>query len=149
MAKKTVITKVLDVNTSDAIVEFPQNRTLMVEQLTDTPPSKAEIQKDFACLQDLFDHYQPNIKNLEYEDLQGKTVKEDLAFRELKDFEPDSVIKNSQFLSDLKMTRDSYDKVEQQLMRNKALRDALSNEESRQNLVKSLQALLAELQQNK
>ena len=34
MARKTVITKVLPVNTSEAIIEFPQNRTLIVEQLT-------------------------------------------------------------------------------------------------------------------
>ena len=149
MARKTVITKVLDVNTSDAIVEFPQNRTLMVEQLTDTAPTKAEMQKDFSCLQDIFDHYQPNIKGVEFEDMEGKPVKEDLAFRELRDFDPESLLKNSGFLNDLKLTKESYEKIEQQLIKNKALREALNNEESRQSLVASLQALLAELQQSK
>lgn len=149
MAKKTVITKVLDVNTSDAIVEFPQNRTLLVEQLTDTPPSKAEMEKDFTNLQDVLDHYQPRIKNFEYEDATGKTVKEDIAFHELKDFEPDSIVKNSQFLSDLRMSMESYEKLEQQLRRNKALREALADEGSKEALISTLQALLAELQQSK
>jgi predicted component of type VI protein secretion system len=148
MAKKTVITKVLEVNTNDAIIEFPQNRTLMIEQLTDTSPAKAEMQRDFSTLQDIFEHYRPSIKNIELENVGGKEVKEDLAFNELKDFEPDSILKNSQFLSSLKMTKDSYDKIEQQLVRNKALREALNDSDTRKNLISSLQSLLAELQQN-
>jgi len=149
MTKKTVITKILGPNTSDAIIEFPQNRTLIVEQLTDAPPVKAEMQKEFTSLQDIFEFFHPNIKNMEMEDMQGKEVKEDLSFNELKDFEPDNILRNSTFLNNLKIMKDSYDKIEQQLIRNKALRNALSDPDSRKNLLLSLQALLAELQQNK
>ena len=35
MAKKTVITKVLDADAQDGIIEFPQNRTLYADQFTD------------------------------------------------------------------------------------------------------------------
>ena len=110
MAKKTVITKVLDVNTSEAIIEFPQNRTLMVEQFTDNAPTKAELKNDFSSLQDIFDNYKPNA-DVEFDDAQGKTVKENLAFNELKDFETEQLLKNSPFLQSLKLDRDAYEKI--------------------------------------
>ena len=145
MAKKTVITKVLDVNTSDAIIEFPQNRTLMVEQLTDSAPTKAEFKNEFSSMQDVFDNYKPNA-DVEFEDAQGRTVKENLAFNELKDFETEQLLKNSPFLQSLKLDRDAYEKIALQLMKNKPLKEALMSEDSKENLVKALQALLAELQ---
>lgn len=42
MAKKTVITKVLDANAQDGIIEFPQNRTLYADQFTDVAPNTDE-----------------------------------------------------------------------------------------------------------
>ena len=38
--KKTVISKVLDAEVVDGIIEFPQNKTLYVEQFTDMAPVK-------------------------------------------------------------------------------------------------------------
>ena len=42
MARKTVITKVLDVDAQDGIIEFPQNRTLYADQFTDEGPYSDE-----------------------------------------------------------------------------------------------------------
>lgn len=145
MAKKTVITRVLEVETSDAIIEFPQNRTLLVEQLTDEPPAKAEIKKGLRTMEDVFNHYKPNVK-LEFEDSNGQSRKETLAFNELRDFEMDGLIKNSQFLKDLGTEKENYFKIEKQLRANKVLREAISDPESKTSLILSLQALLKELQ---
>ena len=41
MAKKTVISKVLDAEAVDGIIEFPQNKTLYVDQFTDRAAVKA------------------------------------------------------------------------------------------------------------
>ena len=38
--KKSVISKVLDAEVVDGIIEFPQNKTLYVEQFTDMAPVK-------------------------------------------------------------------------------------------------------------
>ena len=38
MAKKTVISKVLDAEAVDGIIEFPQNKTLYIDQFTDMAP---------------------------------------------------------------------------------------------------------------
>jgi hypothetical protein len=146
MARKTVITKVLDVNTSDAIVEFPQNRTLMIEQLTDSAPTKVDFQHEFATMDDVFDHYKPNV-DIEFENVNGMPVKENVKFNAIKDFGEDGLMKNSTFLNEVNLDIKTYDAMEQQLMKNKVLRDALSNENSRKDLVVALQAILAELQQ--
>ena len=47
MARKTVITKVLEVNAQDGIIEFPQNRTLYADQFTDAPPVTDEERECF------------------------------------------------------------------------------------------------------
>lgn len=144
MAKKTVITKVLDVETSDAIVEFPQNRTLIAEQLTDEAPVKPEIIKGLKTMDDIFNYYKPNVK-VEFEDPDGQSKKENIHFGSLRDFEKDGLMKSSEFLKELGLTRESYVKIEKQLRTNKVLRDAISDPESRVALIKSLQALLKEL----
>ena len=145
MARKTVITRVLEVETSDAIIEFPQNRTLLVEQLTDEPPAKAEVVKGLRTMEDVFKKFQPAIKH-EFEDPNGQTKKETLSFGELRDFEMDGLIKNSQFLKDLKNQKEDYLKIEKQLRANKVLREAISDAGSKADLIQSLQALLKELQ---
>jgi hypothetical protein len=144
MAKKTVITRVLDVETSDAIVEFPQNRTLLAEQLTDEAPVKPEIVKGLRTMDDIFNHYKPNVK-VEFEDPDGQSKKENLHFDNLRDFEKEGLIKNSEFLKELGLKRESYMKIEKQLRTNKVLREAISDPESKIALIKSLQALLKEL----
>ncbi|MFH1119793.1 MAG: hypothetical protein V1775_08205 [Bacteroidota bacterium] len=145
MARKTVITRVLEVETSDAIIEFPQNRTLLVEQLTDEPPAKAEVVKGLRTMEDVFNKYKPSIK-LEFEDMNGQSRKETMDFNELRDFEMDGLIKKSQFLKDLKNQKEDFLKIEKQLRANKVLREAVSDPESKADLIKSLQALLKELQ---
>jgi len=148
MAKKTVITRVLEVETSDAIVEFPQNRTLLVEQLTDEAPTKAAIVKDLRTMDDVFNHYKPSVK-MEFEDKNGQTRKETLDFSELREFEKDGLLKKSHFMKELKTDQESYLKIEKQIRVNKALRDAISDPESKGSLIKTLQALLKELQDAK
>lgn len=46
MAKKTVITKVLDTDAQDGIIEFPQNRTLYVDQFTSKAPTRTTTGRD-------------------------------------------------------------------------------------------------------
>jgi hypothetical protein len=144
MAKKTVITRVLDVETSDAIVEFPQNRTLLAEQLTDEAPVKPEIVKDLRTMEDIFDYFKPNVK-LEFEDPDGQTKKENLLFSNLRDFDKEGLMKNSAFLNDLGLQRESYLKIEKQLRTNKVLRDAVSNPMAKTAVIQALQAILKEL----
>ncbi len=146
MAKKTIIAKVLDVEAQDGIIEFPQNRTLYVEQLTDKAPIKPDGVFEPETLEEVFDHYKPEKKNVEMLDQNGKSVKENFQFGSLKDFDDKGLIEQSEFLKNQKSMIESYNLIEQQLLRNKLLRKAFEDEDARKNLVTALQALLSELQ---
>lgn len=146
MAKKTIIAKVLDVEAQDGIIEFPQNRTLYVEQLTDKAPIKPDGVFEPETLEEVFDHYKPEKKNVEMLDQHGKSVKENFQFGSLKDFDDKGLIEQSEFLKNQKSMIESYNLIEQQLLRNKLLRKAFEDEDARKNLVTALQALLSELQ---
>ena len=148
MAKKTVISKVLDAEAVDGIIEFPQNKTLYVDQFTDMAPVKPGEVFQPETMEDVFEYYHPEKKNVQMYDLEGRPVKEDFKFNAIKDFDDKELIKQSAYLSQQKAAIDSYKTIEQQMIKNKVLRRAFEDEESRKHLVVALQALLAELENN-
>ena len=148
MAKKTVISKVLDAEAVDGIIEFPQNRTLYVDQFTDMAPIRPGEVFQPETMEDVFEHYQPEKRNVQMVDLEGRPVKENFKFNAIKDFDDKELVKHSTYLGQQKAAMDSYKAIEQQLIKNKVLRRAFEDEESRKHLVTALQALLAELEKN-
>ncbi len=148
MATKTVISKVLDAEAVDGIIEFPQNKTLYVDQFTDMAPVKPGDVFQPETMEDVFNFYKPEKKNVQMLDLGGKPVKENFKFNAIKDFDDKELIKQSPYLAQQKSAVDSYKTIEQQLIKNKILRRAYENEESRKHLIVALQALLAELENN-
>jgi len=148
MATKTVISKVLDAEAVDGIIEFPQNKTLYVDQFTDMAPVKPGDVFQPETMEDVFNFYKPEKKNVQMLDLEGKPVKENFKFNAIKDFDDKELIKQSPYLAQQKSAVDSYKTIEQQLIKNKVLRRAYENEESRKHLIVALQALLAELENN-
>lgn len=148
MATKTVISKVLDAEAVDGIIEFPQNKTLYVDQFTDMAPVKPGDVFQPETMEDVFNFYKPEKKNVQMLDLEGKPVKENFKFNAIKDFDDKELIKQSPYLAQQKSAVDSYKTIEQQLIKNKILRRAYENEESRKHLIAALQALLAELENN-
>lgn len=148
MAKKTVISKVLDAEAVDGIIEFPQNKTLYVDQFTDMAPIKPGEVFQPETMEDVFEHFQPEKKGVQMLDLDGRPVKENFKFNAIKDFDDKELIKQSAYLGQQKAIADSYRTIEQQLIKNKVLRRAFEDEDSRKHLVSALRALLAELENN-
>lgn len=148
MAKKTVISKVLDAEAVDGIIEFPQNRTLYVDQFTDMAPVKPGEVFQPETMEDVFEYFRPEKRNVQMLDQEGRPVKEDFKFNAIKDFDDRELIKRSPYLGQQKATIDSYKMIEQQLIKNKVLRRAFEDEDGRKHLVAALQALLAELEKN-
>ena len=146
MTKKTVISKVLDAEAVDGIIEFPQNKTLYVEQFTDMAPVKPGEVFQPETMEDVFEHYHPEKKGVQMLDLEGRPVKENFKFNAIKDFDDKQLVEQSAYLGQQKAAMDSYKNIEQQLIKNKVLRRAFEDEDSRKNLVSALQALLAELE---
>lgn len=150
MARKTVITKVLDVNAQDGIIEFPQNKTLYADQFTDNPPVSDEEREGFkpASMNDVFEHYKPSKENVTLETEDGGAVQEDFVFKSLKDFEDEQLISQSELLSAAQGDIDALNAVIYKLEHNKPLRNVLKDKEARVNLRKALGAMLDELEQN-
>lgn len=149
MAKKTVITKVLDVNAQDGVIEFPQNRTLYVDQFTDNAPQSEEELEGFKpkTMKDVFEHYQPSKEGVEMVNEDGGVVIEDFEFKQIKDFDDEQLIEQSALLSDKKAKIDAYNSVIRQLQKNKTLRNALKDPKSRESLLTVLKSLKAEIDQ--
>lgn len=147
MAKKTVITKVLDVNAQDGVIEFPQNRTLYVDQFTDNAPNTDEEREGFRPknLNEVFEHYRPSKEGVALETEEGGSVYEDFRFTQIKDFEDDQLIEQSELLSDKKAKIDAYNAIIRQLQKNKTLRNALKDAPSRASLLNVLKSLRAEI----
>lgn len=147
MARKTVISKVLDVEAQDGIIEFPQNRILYADQFTDEAPTTDEDREGFKPknMNDVFEHYQPSKNGVTMETEDGGAVYEDFDFKSIKDFEDEQLIAHSDLMSGAKNKIDAYNSVIRQLEKNKTLRNALKDEAARGNLKNALKALLAEL----
>lgn len=108
MAKKTVISKVLDAEAVDGIIEFPQNKTLYVDQFTDMAPIKPGEVFQPETMEDVFERYQPEKRNVQMLDLEGRPVKENFKFNAIKDFDDKELIKQSAYLGQQKAAMDSY-----------------------------------------
>ncbi len=148
MAKKTVITEVQDVEVGEAILEFPQNRTLMVEQLTHEDPSKPEVVKGLKTVDDVFEQFKPNV-DVEFQDMEGVPKKENLNFTNVGDFGVKGITAQSTFLQGLQVQQDEYQKIIKQLKSNKQLRTVIEDMETKQALINAVHALLKELESSK
>jgi len=144
MAKKTVITEVQDVEVMESVLEFPQNRAFMTEQLSYEPPSKPEIASDLKTMDDVFDHYKPQV-NVEFQDSEGVPQKENLAFNNVGDFGIKGITQQSDFLKSLNIQQDQYKKIIKQLKSNTQLKQVLNDIESKQSMLNAIHALLKEL----
>lgn len=144
MARKTVITQVQDVEVNEAIIEFPQNRALLAEQLTFKEPSKPEIVKNLKTVEDVFDHFKPTV-DVDFQNSEGGTKKETLAFKSLADFGVKGLTSQSQFLQELNIKKEEYQKIIKQLKSNKQLKQVIADAESKQAMLNAIMALLKEL----
>lgn len=133
---------------SEAIAEIPQNKTLVIEQLTADPPIKPEIVEGLQTVEDVFAHYKPEVE-VEFQKEDGSTAKENLSFRNLGDFGVKGITSQSNFLKDLNTQREQYAKIGKQLKTNKLLRSAIENEDTKAALLDALRALIQELDDNK
>ena len=149
MARKTVISKVLDADAQDGIIEFPQNRTLYADQFTDEAPNTDEDREGFKPknMKEVFEHYQPSKNGVDLETEEGGAVYESFEFKSIKDFEDESLIDQSELLGAEKGKIDAYNSVIRQLEKNKTLRNTLKDEAARGNLKNALKALLAEIEE--
>ena len=129
---------------SEAISDIPQNRTLMVEKLTAEPPIKPEIVEGLTSIDDVFNHFQPEI-DVEFTDSEGAGKEEKLKFNNLADFGTKGIVGQSEFLQDLDVQKEQFFKINKQLKSNKLLRKALENPETKEATLNALYSMIKEI----
>jgi hypothetical protein len=132
----------------EAFADIPANKVLMAEKLTNMPPVKPEITGSLTDVEQVFEHYKPNI-DIGFEDASGATRRENLQFKNLGDFGVKGITAQSALLGDLNMKHDQYLKIVKQLKTNKMLKAALNEPEGKDNVIAALNSLIAEMQQKK
>lgn len=131
---------------SEAILEIGQNKTLLVQKLTQDQPIKPQITSGLNTIEDVFENYKPEVE-VGFEDSEGVESKETLKFSHLGNFGKKGITNQSKFLKDLDTEKDQYLKVVKQLKSNKILKTALADPEAKEALIRSIQSLMAELKQ--
>lgn len=133
---------------NEAFADIPQNRTLLVEKLTNDPAIKPVVQTGLKTIEEVFEHFNPNVE-VEFENAEGVGKKEMLKFHNLGDFGAKGITRQSSFLKDLDTEKDQYVKVMKQLKTNKILKTAIADPEAKQALLDAIRALLTEIDENK
>jgi predicted component of type VI protein secretion system len=129
---------------SEAITDIPQNRTMMVEKLTADAPVKPEIVSGLKNLDEVFEHFHPEVE-VEFEDNEGGSKTEKLNFQRLSDFGLKGITAQSEFLKSMANQKEQCYKIIKQLKSNKMLKKALENEETKAALINSMYALIKEI----
>src|SRR5687768_5783421 len=104
--------------TSEALTELEQNRTLFIQKLTNDDPVKPQAVYDLKTVEEVFDHFKPEV-NVEFQTEDGASANESLKFSNLGDFNAKSITQQSKFLKNLNVQQEQYQKIIKQLKNNK------------------------------
>lgn len=132
------------IDASEAVANIPENRSLIVEQLTANEPVNPDAVQGLTTIEEVFNHFSPNI-DVEFENEEGQSVKENFAFSSVADFGVKNMTENSKFLNGLNVDKEFYEGLIKQLRSNKVLQRVLENAESKEAFIAALTSLKAEL----
>jgi hypothetical protein len=135
------------IEVNEGISDIPQNRTLLIEKLTDEAPLSPQIIPDLKSINDVFAFFKPS-KELEFETADGSGKTEQLRFTSLASFGRQGITRQSAYLSELSHQCEDLQKFVRQLKANKILRTLLENKEAKAAYLSCLNALINELEQS-
>ena len=133
--------------TSEAMADLPKNRTMLLAQLTDKAPTKPELMYELETMDDVFEHFKPEVK-VEFNNEEGASVNETLAFENLGDFGKKSLIKKSGFLNSVNQKQADHRSFSKQIQNNKVLQKVLSDPSKKAAYITLLKSILSDLEEN-
>jgi len=134
------------IEVNEGISDIPQNRTLLIEKLTDEAPLSPQIIPDLKSTNDVFAFYKP-AKEVEFETADGAGRTEQLHFESLASFGKQGITRQSAYLNELSHQCDDLQKFVKQLKTNKILRTLLDNKEAKAAYLSCISTLITELEQ--
>lgn len=134
----------------ESIKEFPQNRTLYVDEFSNDGLVICNVLKDCQAgdTESVFEFFKP-AKEVQLINEDGEYLFELFQFRSLDDFEDEPLIERSALLRAERDKIDLINDIIRQIEKNKALRNRLMDEKACASLKNSIAALIAELSQKK
>ncbi|WP_336665191.1 hypothetical protein [Elizabethkingia meningoseptica] len=135
----------IKVDANEAIQEIQENRSLIVSQLTSEEPMMPEIVRGLKTIEDVFRHFEPSV-SVQHEKEDGTFIDEEFRFQTLGDFTPKSLTQNSDYLQQLSIEQEQYNKILRQLKNNKILHNMLENEQTKAAFVEVLKEVAKELE---
>lgn len=133
------------IDASEAIANIPENRSLLIEQLTAEEPVNPEAIEGLTTIEAVFNHFSPNV-DVEFENEEGQPVKENISFATTADFSVKNITQQSEFLNSLDAQKEFYEIMTKQLRSNKVLQRVLEDSESKEAFITALSALKKELE---
>lgn len=133
------------VDASESIAAIPENRTLIIEQLTSDEPVSPEVVTGLTSIDSVFAHYKPQV-DIEFENGEGQPINETLYFNSVGDFSVKNMTEQSSFLNQLDGEDKFWKSMQKQLRSNKILQRALQDPKSRQDIIDALRGVKAELE---
>lgn len=132
--------------TSAAMAMLPSNRTLLVAELTDKPPSKPELKYELETVEEVFEHFKPSTK-VDFQDEEGASIKETLEFKNVGDFGKEALIRKSELLGTLDDKQKEHISFSRKLQSNKVLQKLLNDPAHKAAYITMLKALILELEE--
>ncbi|GAB3796417.1 hypothetical protein GCM10028819_13990 [Spirosoma humi] len=133
-------------NVSESIVDIAPNKTLLIEKLTADPPLRPEVVEGLKTVSEVFAHFRPE-QEVEFDTEEGSTISETLRFSSLADFGRKGIIAQSNYLQELNMTFEDFQRYVRQLKSNKILKTMLDNPDGKAAYVAAIQAMIRELEE--
>ncbi|WP_313376264.1 hypothetical protein [Chishuiella sp.] len=133
------------VDSNEAIQNIQENRTLLVSQLTSDEPFIPEVVKGLKTVEDVFRHFEPSV-SVQHETEDGTIVDEEFRFQNLGDFTPKTLTNKSEYLQQLNIEKEQYNKILRQLKSNKILKKIVENDETKEALIDVLREIAQELE---
>jgi predicted component of type VI protein secretion system len=148
MAKQSVIGgELVKEKGAEAIKDLQENRTMIVQKLTQSPPSKPVVVENLKNIGDVFDNYKPSAE-VTFKDKDGGNISEELNFNTLADFSLDGITEQSAFLKDLNTQSEVYQLIIRELKNNNKLKKVLSDGGGKTALLKALVAIMKEIEES-
>lgn len=132
----------MDVEVAEGFKDIPNNRTLIVVNLTGKMEVHPEVVTGLSTLTEVFHHYRPSISFL-LKDEAGRTHSQDYEFRQLRDFSINELISRSSLLSNQEIQLDCYTQILRQLRNNKMFNTILGSDSDRVLLLTSIRSLMS------
>lgn len=131
-------------NARENIYPLPDNRTFFIEQFTAEPPSEPELEYKCSKTEEVFAKFKPEIF-ASLLDEKGQTIFEQFRYKNLGDFHPAQLIKQSAFLQTLEERKEDFESFLPKLLENRVLQSILTDPQLKKAYLTVLNALIEEL----